>query len=485
MEPATDCEVSDWVPGQCSVPCDDELVGGNMTLTRQVISMNNENGAACPVLSMNVTCNQIRCPINCEMGAWSSFSKCTKECGGGVQGRTRSNIQKPKNGGTACDSAQESRPCHTGSCDVNCQLGDWMPFAPCTQACDGGYSERHKDVLVNTVGAGMCPAKSNPERYEKQQCNEEPCIGDEQCLANMDLVIAIDGSGSLTDKGFEIVKTFTEQLVKRFKTSAYGKDAMRVAVVQFGNGKLGPQGVVSDALIVAPLSADMSQLSSQIQGLAWQRGFTNLAQAMLKSRDVLGASERASAERAVLIITDGRPTFRSQALTAAHELRDSARVTVLQVKAFPNPEDQKLLQSYSSVPWRSNYIHVPGKKVLKGAMEDYVTKVVAQLCPRAESPSIVQQRAELVGFNLVHEGVNCGPGEAQSLEVSLEDCKVFADSLADGVGGAPIEWNSFAYGDGGNCFVYDAPCRQFQRNTTYNVYDMVMTEAQEMLAGKR
>jgi len=485
MELATDCEVSDWVPGQCSVPCDDKLIGGNMTLTRQIITMNNENGAACPILSMEIPCNQIRCPINCEMGGWSPFSKCTKECGGGVQGRTRQVLQKPKNGGTACDSAQESRPCNTGSCDVNCQLGDWLPFAPCTQACDGGYSERHRDVLVKTVGAGMCPSKNHAERYEKQQCNEEPCIGDEECLAKMDLVIAIDGSGSLTEKGFEIVKTFTEQLVKRFKTNAYGKDAMRVAVVQFGNGRLGPQNVVSDALIVAPLSAEMTQLSSTIQGLSWQRGFTNLAQAMLKSRDVLGASERTSAERAVLIITDGRPTFRSQALTAAHELRDSARVTVLQVKAFPNPDDQKLLQSYTSVPWRSNYIHVPGKKVLKGAMEDYVTKVVAQLCPRAESPSMVHQRAELVGFTLMRQGVNCGPGDASSVEVSLEDCKAFADSLADAVGDAAMEWDSFAYGDGGNCLVYDNPCNDFTRNTTYNVYDMVMTEAQQMLAGPR
>ena len=44
-------------------------------------------------------CNQIKCPVNCDMSEWSGWSKCTADCEGGVQGHTRSILTKPKNGG--------------------------------------------------------------------------------------------------------------------------------------------------------------------------------------------------------------------------------------------------------------------------------------------------------------------------------------------------------------------------------------------------
>merc|ERR1719235_274711 len=118
---ATDCEVSHWVPGECSSPCDAEMKGGMQTLTREVITINTKYGHQCPPLSWSKKCNEIKCPVDCKVGSWSGWSKCTKECGGGVQGRTRHLERKPKNGGRACDTMQESQPCATFSCDRACK----------------------------------------------------------------------------------------------------------------------------------------------------------------------------------------------------------------------------------------------------------------------------------------------------------------------------------------------------------------------------
>merc|ERR1719161_2269216 len=151
-EKIVDCGVSAWVPGECSVPCDDTCphknnpfgCGGWQTLTREIVVMNNEFGIACQCLSRQRKCGQKKCPVDCVQSKWSGWTKCTKECEGGVRGRTRSVMVQPKNGGVACNTASESEPCNTGSCDRNCRLKKWTQWSPCSVACGGGFQERFR-----------------------------------------------------------------------------------------------------------------------------------------------------------------------------------------------------------------------------------------------------------------------------------------------------------------------------------------------------
>merc|ERR1719265_3054214 len=100
-----DCAVEDWVPGTCSVSCDDECphpddpfqCGGWQTLTRRILTQPNSCGLSCPVLTYQKKCNQIKCPVDCVMSEWSDYSKCTKDCEGGVQQRTRDVMTMAKN----------------------------------------------------------------------------------------------------------------------------------------------------------------------------------------------------------------------------------------------------------------------------------------------------------------------------------------------------------------------------------------------------
>ena len=142
------------------------------------------------------------------MSERSGFSKFTADCEGGVRSQTRSLITKPKNGGQACNTAEETEACNTMSCDRDCTLEAWTPWEPCSVACGTSFQNRQKHVLIPTRGFGKCPKEDGPERAAEQECNTQPCVGDEICIANQDLVIALDGSGSLREDGFNTLKSY-------------------------------------------------------------------------------------------------------------------------------------------------------------------------------------------------------------------------------------------------------------------------------------
>merc|ERR1719456_235384 len=97
-----DCAVGEWKPEPCTAEC----MGGVQNQTRDVIQ-EMSLGANCPALTMEKPCNQFPCPVNCEMDEWSGWGKCSKECGGGVQGRVRNVIVRADNGGDACDPRED------------------------------------------------------------------------------------------------------------------------------------------------------------------------------------------------------------------------------------------------------------------------------------------------------------------------------------------------------------------------------------------
>merc|ERR1719326_2869857 len=65
-EKIVDCGVSAWVPGQCSVPCDNSCphkgnpfaCGGWQSLTREIVVVNNEFGIPCQSLGRQRKCGQ-------------------------------------------------------------------------------------------------------------------------------------------------------------------------------------------------------------------------------------------------------------------------------------------------------------------------------------------------------------------------------------------------------------------------------------------
>merc|ERR1719335_860804 len=344
------------------------------------------------------------------MGPWSEWNMCTKECDGGVQGRTRPNLAKPQNNGAACESAQEMRGCNTGSCVRDCELKeDWSPFGPCSQMCNGGEQEQHKAVKVKARAGGKCPKPKSPKRFRKRKCNVQPCKGDEQCIAKVDLVIAVDGSGSITDKGFGTLRDFTQQVVGRFSGRAYGVNAMQVGVVLFGNGRVNEDGTISDGRVISSLSSNMKEVQSAIGSMTWKKGFTNLAQAFSTAQRLLGEKGRKHATSAIMILTDGKPSFKVQTWQAAKKVRkNGVVVNIVSVNAFPTKPDRRFMRKLASDPWRSNFVAIPGLTKLKRQVDKYITRVLVQTCPKAESPTQVKELQTMQGWKFIREGAWCG-----------------------------------------------------------------------------
>merc|ERR1712187_704616 len=225
----------------------------------------------------------------------------------------------------------------------------------------------------------------------EEQCNSHACVGDEVCIAKVDIVLLIDGSGPLTNRGFKVLQNFSEKVVDRFKKESYGHEAVNVGIVQFGNGHLGNDDIVSAAKLVQPLQDDLAATKAAIRTMTWQKGFTNMAQGLVKANEVLEQSMR-RAPGVVVMITDGKPSFERQTQFAVEKLKKKMNLVVLQVKEFPSRKDLDLMKKYASSPTVSNYMHIPGKKSLKASYAKYVDDAVVKLCPKAESPMLVRKK---------------------------------------------------------------------------------------------
>lgn len=411
VEAIADCDVEDWSVGSCSVDCDDTCpqddpykCGGWQQLTRAVVVPNNSYGIQCPALAMHKRCNQFSCSVDCETSEWSGWSGCSSDCGGGEQQRTRAVLTKPRNGGQECDSTLEARACNTGSCDRDCTLSDWSEWSGCSTACGGGEQQRARSVLVPIRALGKCPCEDNPERLERRTCNEADCVGDEVCAAKQDLVLAIDGSGSLREDGFDTVRRLAASLIGRYQSMFQGRDAMRVGVVVFGQGALEADGSVAGAEEVQGLTAHLDSARAAVEGLAWQRGFTNLAQAFSLASRVLREGGRADAQSAVLVLSDGRPAMKLAAAHQATKLKEGGTlIYMVPVAEYPG-EDLDPLKQWASQPWETSYQRIPGVSALRSNFDAFVSKLVAKFCPMSVSPAMLKRQAEELGYMLIHKG---------------------------------------------------------------------------------
>merc|ERR1719203_832976 len=409
-EKIDDCDVEDWTPEDCSKICDDTCpqsdpyaCGGWQTLTRRVVGTPNQYGIQCPALQMNKKCNQFKCAVNCLMSAWGGWSGCSAECEGGEQQRTRAILTKPKNGGQECDTTLDARSCNTESCDRDCTLNPWTEWSPCSMACGGGMQERVRPVLVPIRALGKCPGEKHPDRYETQECNIKDCIGDEICIAKQDLVIALDGSGSLKESGFEVLRDLTANLSQRYMGTYFGQEAMRVGVILFGQGTVAPDGTIGGAVQVSELTAEIDGLKEKIEALTWQKGITNMAQAFGLASRMLREKGREDAQASVLVITDGKPSMKFVTHQKVDQLKETnTMIYFAPVADFPS-KDLDVLKEWASDPWETNYERIPGLLALSNNFPMFAQRLVAKFCPKSFSPSREEEKNENRGFMLIHE----------------------------------------------------------------------------------
>ncbi|KFH13639.1 sushi domain (scr repeat) domain-containing protein, partial [Toxoplasma gondii VAND] len=129
---AIDCAVSEWTPwSACSVPCGE----GQESRRRHVTTEPEGMGSPCPPLAQDRPCFAGLCSSECLVSDWSEWSVCTASCGFGTRTRQRSVETPPtESGGAGCPDLQESEECFS-NCPVSCVVGEWEDWGECTDLC--------------------------------------------------------------------------------------------------------------------------------------------------------------------------------------------------------------------------------------------------------------------------------------------------------------------------------------------------------------
>eukprot|EP01052_Picozoa_sp_SAG31_P008733 SAG31_NODE_445_length_15593_cov_8.514974_3_plen_2691_part_00 len=124
-------------------------------------------------------CNEQPCPADC-VGSWTGWSLCSTRCGPGNMTRSyRVAVQAAHGGSTAtcetADGAVESRSCSSDPCPVNC-VGSWSEFGNCTRQCGGGLRTRtYTATTVAAHGGSESTCAAVNGSVSSETCNDHPC----------------------------------------------------------------------------------------------------------------------------------------------------------------------------------------------------------------------------------------------------------------------------------------------------------------------
>ncbi|XP_061184990.1 SCO-spondin-like [Saccostrea echinata] len=157
----------------CSVTCG----YGKMTRRRYCNNPAPTNGGKdCDGSSgFTVVCKNVNCPVDGGFSKWSSWSPCSKNCGGGTRARGRlCNNPVPKDGGKKCvGSYTQTQTCNSQGCAVNGNWGKWGAWTSCSNPCGTGKQTR-KRLCNNPAaknGGKDCVGVDTDGRY----CNTQAC----------------------------------------------------------------------------------------------------------------------------------------------------------------------------------------------------------------------------------------------------------------------------------------------------------------------
>mmetsp|Transcript_92228 Transcript_92228/g.266168 ORF Transcript_92228/g.266168 Transcript_92228/m.266168 type:complete len:834 (-) Transcript_92228:66-2567(-) len=364
-----DCVVSDWVPSACSKSCGK---GGEQTLTRRVIFSASEK-AKCPPLELKRKCNEKPCPVDGVMGRWQDWSQCSQACGGGTRSRRRDVVRQAEHGGLPTGETMQEERCNVHPCDQDCVLTHWTEWSTCSKACNSGHRSRVRNVVRPAIGNAMCPDEHDAERWQSMSCNTEKCKEEPvlKCKDMMDVVFALDSSGSMGTDGFKSAQEFLQAVIDRMTLQAEDKSALtQVGLVKFG----------AKVEALSQLSTDAAALKGAISGAKFTPSQTNTGEALAIAAQILDQHGRPSVHSTVVVVTDGMPASSYILRSEAERLKKrGVRLVFVLVGAGIS---RRTVELWASWPMPENIIRVRSFAGLK--KKETATAILAALCPKFE-----------------------------------------------------------------------------------------------------
>merc|ERR1719440_1154077 len=222
-----------------------------------------------------------------------------------------------------------------------------------------------KLIAEQAVGEGHCPDDESEERQQYEDCNMfmcEPLAETLICQDTLDVVLLIDGSGSIGPTGWEKSKHAAKLLMDAFKGDS--KSDNEVAVLLYSKY----------TTTVTHFTKDFDAAKTAIDGMSWPRSYTKTGRALDTAKDELRLG-RPEAKSVVICITDGRPMSTRYTERAAKKLRKQARLLWVPVTRWAPLND---IKKWASTPRSENIVEANSWTVLES--RELLDEVVSDLC---------------------------------------------------------------------------------------------------------
>ena len=191
-----------------------------------------------------------------------------------------------------------------------------------------------------------------------------------KCNAPVDIVLLVDGSGSISPSDFVLMKTFARSLVTNFTLSS---EAANIALVQFS----------STAVKAFDLLYDQAAILHGINTMQQLRGSTNMDAGLVTSRSVFASSKR-SVNKVLIMFTDGAPDAGNNPVAVAQTLKDqNVEIYTVGVGSNVNPTLLKKIATEDKNPEQPHYFQAASFAKLM----ELVSNIVAAGCKGDECAS--------------------------------------------------------------------------------------------------
>jgi hypothetical protein len=235
--------------------------------------------------------------------------------------------------------------------------------------CDSGTTEREKQISVQLVGDGKCPAMDDDLRYQMKGCNDMRCMAPAgkptlQCASRVDLILMLDGSGSLGQSGWDGGIMAAEMIAGAMSGGKAGDVMMALMVFS------------AKTEIIEHFTDDIPKVISSIKKLQFPASITRTAVALDTARSELSLG-RQDAQSIVLVITDGKPMSMKKTRQAAKELRKQTRLMWVPVTKYA---PVSAMRKWASNPKTDNFLALEKFSDLEDPL--VMDSIISDICPK-------------------------------------------------------------------------------------------------------
>jgi hypothetical protein len=259
-----------------------------------------------------------------------------------------------------------------------------------------------KFITHEAEGAGECADEWSVKRLQYKNCNMHRCYTLKKelpltCNRTLDVIILIDGSGSLGKEGWQAEIKAVKMFIEAFSNA--GKASMAVILfsgprtwsgVSKCTGKNDAAVKLEDCgiITVSHFTDDLDKVDQLVTGLDWPQGstLTSLALMTAKAEMALG---RGDVHTIVVVFTDGRPMSLRKTELASHTIRKKARLMWIPITQHA---PLKEIKTWATRRWQENVIRVGDFTELHEPAT--VTHIIADMCPK-EDPKMRFERDQL------------------------------------------------------------------------------------------